>query len=87
MFEKEKTQGNLTYKVRIEETAPPPELIKDIVLVSAASLSILKTLYDFYKEIKGKKGKVFITINGKQLDLEALNIDELKAVISRKEEE
>jgi len=87
IFDKEKAKENLSYHLRIEETAPPPELIKDIVLVSAASLSIIKHLYDFYKEIKSKKGKVYITVKGKRFDLEAYNIDELKTKISDEEKD
>jgi len=56
------------------------------VLVTAASLSIIKHLYDFYKEIKSKKGKVYITVKGKRFDIEAYNIDELKAIISDEKE-
>lgn len=87
IFDKEKAKGNLSYHHVIEETAPPPELIKDIVVVSAAGLTIIKNLYDFYKEIKGKKGKVYITVNGKRFDLEAYNIEELKAKIIKEEKE
>ena len=86
IFDKEKAKGNLNYHFVIEETAPPLELIKDIVLVTAASLSIIKHLYDFYKEIKSKKGKVYITVKGKRFDIEAYNIDELKAIISDEKE-
>ena len=87
IFDKEKAEGNLNYRLVIEETAPPPELIKDIVLVSAASLAIIKNLYDFYKEIKNKKGKVYITVKGKRFDLEAYNLDELKAKFSDEEKD
>jgi hypothetical protein len=89
LFEREQKAGHLSYTMRIEETAPPPELVKDIVLVTSASLTILKILYDFYKETKKKKGKVIIQINGEDLDLEAYNIDELKVKIesiSKKEQ-
>lgn len=82
IFEEEKNKGNLTYEVRIEETAPPPDLIKDIVLVTASALTILKTLYDFHKEVRKKKGRVFIRIAGDDYDLEAYDIEELKLKIS-----
>lgn len=77
LLDKEKVH----YQVIIEETAPPPELIKDIVLITASTLSILKNLYDFYKETKKKKGTVIIRINERDFDLEAHNIDELKTKI------
>jgi hypothetical protein len=77
LFDEEKVD----YRRVIEETAPPPELIKDIVVFTASSLSILKILYDFYKETKKKKGKMVIRINGKEFDLEAYNIEELKLKI------
>ncbi len=87
IFDKEKARGNLYYHRVVKEIAPPPELIRDFVLVSAATLTIIKHLYDFYKEIKPKRGKVYITIKGKSFDLEAYNIDELKAKISDKEKD
>lgn len=74
-------KGNLGYMVKVEETAPPPELIKDIVVVTASSLAILKVLYDFYKEIRKKKGSVIIKVNNKKIALEAHGIDEVKALI------
>lgn len=76
LFDKEKAQGNLHYHHVIKEIAPPPEVVRDFVLVSAATLTIIKHLYDFYKEIKSKKGKVYITVGGERFDLEAYNIDE-----------
>ena len=82
IFKKESSKGNLHYRHIIKEIAPPPELIRDFVLVTASSLTIIKILYDFYKEIKSRKGKVYITINGKTLDLEAYDVDELKLKIS-----
>lgn len=87
IFEKEKARGNLSLRFVAEETAPPLGLLEDIVLVSAATLTIIKHLYDFYKEIKSKKGKVYITVEGKRLDLEAHNIDDLKAIISDEKKE
>jgi hypothetical protein len=66
------------YQMVIEESAPPPELIKDIVEFTATTLTILKVLYDFYKETKKKKGTMIIRINGKEFDLEAYNLEELK---------
>jgi anti-anti-sigma regulatory factor len=71
----------LQYTTRVEETAPPPELVKDIVVVTASSLTILKVLYDFYKETKKKKGKVIVRARGKDFDLEAHSLDELKVQI------
>lgn len=78
--------------MHIEETAPPPDLIKDIVIVTASSLTILKTLYDFYKATKKKNSTskiVILTPDGEDIDLEAYNIDELelkiKSKIKRKE--
>jgi len=44
IFDKERAKGNLTYRHRIEEIAPPPELVMDIVIVTAASLTIFKHL-------------------------------------------
>ncbi len=83
IFDKEKAGGNLHYHRIVKELAPPPELIRDFVLVTAASLSIIKHLYDFYKEIEPKKGKVYIKMkNGKSFDLEAYSIDELKVKIA-----
>ena len=82
IFEKEQARGNLYHKKVIKEIAPPPELVRDFVFVSAATLTIIKHLYDFYKEIKSKKGKVYITIKGKSFDLEAYNIEELRAKFS-----
>lgn len=86
VFEKEAVRGNLSYRKVVKEMAPPPELIRDFVFVSAATLTIIKHLYDFYKEIKSKRGKVYITIKGKSFDLEAYNIDELKAKMSNEDE-
>ncbi len=81
LFDKEKAKGNLYYRRRLEEMAPPPELIRDFVFVSAATLTIIKHIHDFYKEIKSKKGKVYIRIDEEDYDLEAYNVDELKAKI------
>jgi len=81
MFEKWKKAGKLDYTIQIEETAPPPELIKDIVTVTASTLTILKILYDFYKVTKKKKGKVIVRIEGEDLDLESYNMEELQARI------
>jgi len=80
-LEKEKSKGVLGYRRRIEEAAPPPDLIKDIILLTAASLSIIKTLYEFYRIIKArnKKSKVYVTVKGKRLDMEAYDVEELKA--------
>jgi len=77
LLDKEKVD----YQIVIEETAPPPELIKDIVEFTASTLTILKIFYDFYKETKKKKGKMVIRINQKEFDLEAYNIEELKMKI------
>jgi hypothetical protein len=81
LLDKEK----IHYTTRIEETAPPPGLIKDIVSITASTLTILKILYDYSKEIKKKKGeqasKIIIRANGEDFDLEAYNIDELKVII------
>ena len=41
----------------VEESAPPPELVKEIIFLTAASLTILRHLYYFYQEIKNKKGE------------------------------
>jgi len=87
IFDEEKSKGNLVYRYGIEETAPPPELVKDIVIVTAASLTIIKNLYDFYKEIKNKKGRVIIRTKAKDFNLEAHNIEELKMELSQEEEE
>jgi len=84
LFDKERAKGNLTFRRVLKEMAPPPELIRDFVVVSAATLTIIKHVYDFYKEIKSKKGKVYIRIDGEDFDLEAYNVDELKAKISQK---
>jgi len=86
IFDKERARGNLSYRKVIKEIAPPPELLRDFVFVSAATLTIIKHLYDFYKEIKSKKGKVYITIKGKSYDLEAYSIDELKVKMSTEDE-
>jgi hypothetical protein len=83
MLEEEKRKGNLDYKIVIEEIVPPPELVKDIVTITASSLTILKILYDFYKETKKKKGKIIIKINGESFDLEAYKIEELEVKISK----
>jgi hypothetical protein len=81
-LEREKKKGNINYIINLEETAPPPELIKDIATITATYLPIaLKILYDFYKETKKKKGKVIIQINGEDIDIAAYNIDELEAKI------
>jgi len=87
IFDEERSKGNLTCRYGIEETAPPPELVKDIILVTASSLTIIKILYDFHKEIRNKKGRVVIRIRGKDYDLEAYDIEELKLKISNKEKE
>lgn len=87
IFDKERAEGNVTYRRVIKEIAPPLGLVRDFVLVSAATLTIIKHLYDFYKEIKSKNGKVYITIDGDRFNLEAYNIDELKVKISQKRKE
>ncbi|MGP3705258.1 MAG: hypothetical protein ACKD6O_08225 [Candidatus Bathyarchaeota archaeon] len=86
MLEEEKKKGNLDYKAVIEEIAPPPELVKDIVTITASSLTILKILYDFYKETKKRKGKIIIKVNGDAFDLEAYKIEELEVKISKSKE-
>lgn len=83
LLEDEKRKGNLDYRIVIEEIAPPPELVKDIIVVTASSLTILKIFYDFYKETKKKKGKVIIKVNGESFDLEAYELEELKVKISK----
>jgi len=92
IFEKERSKRDLHFRRIIKEMAPPPDLVRDFVLVTASTASILTIidiLYRFYKEIKSKnkQAKVFITINGKTLDLEAHNIDELKLRISEANEQ
>jgi hypothetical protein len=83
LINEEEAKGEFNYKIRVEETAPPPELIKDIILVTSASLNILWTLYKIYNEIKKKKGKVVIRMNGEDFDLEAYDIEELKVKMSK----
>ena len=73
LLDKEKVD----YQIVIEETAPPRGLIEDIVEVTASTLTILKILYDFYKEIKKKRGKMVIRMNLKEFDLEYYNLEEL----------
>lgn len=85
ILDKEKNKGNLSYKFRLEEAAPPPELIKDAVIIIASSLTIIKILYDFYNEIRKKKGKMYIRVKGKTFDLAAYGIDEAKAKIELEE--
>jgi hypothetical protein len=69
----------------LEETAPPQELIKDAVIITASSLTIIKILYGFLKEVKKKKGKVLVSVDGETFDLEAHDIDEVEVRIeSRK---
>lgn len=81
LMNNEKSKGNLIYYQKLVGTAPPPELIKDIVIITASSLTIIKHLYDFWKEIKKKNGRVMITANGETMDLEAHGIDEVKIKI------
>lgn len=78
---KEQEAGGLDYYTIIEESAPPLEMIKDIVQVLAPTLTILKILYDLKKEVKDKKGEIYLTVNGKQFDLEAHNLDDIKIKI------
>lgn len=78
MINEKKREGGMSYDHLFEETAPPLELVKDIVIITANTLIILKTLYEFQKIIKNKGGKVYLTIDGEKLDLEAHNIDEIK---------
>jgi hypothetical protein len=83
---REKKKGNIEYITNIEETAPPPEQIKDIVTIATPYVILaLKILYDWYKESKKKKGKVFIQINGEDIDIAAYNIEELEAKITKTE--
>ena len=79
----EAAKGEFDYKIGIEETAPPPELIKDIIIVTSASLNILWVLYKIYSEIKKKNGKVIIRKNGEDFDLEVYDIEELKIKMSK----
>ena len=44
-------------------------------------MTILKILYDLKKEVKDKKGKIYLTVDGEQFDLEAHNLDEIKIKI------
>lgn len=80
----EKSKGNLSYQHIIEEIAPPPELIKEIVIITASSLTILKILYDFGKEVRNKKGKVLVSVSGETFDLVAHGIDEVRTKIELK---
>lgn len=73
LLDKEKVD----YQIVIEETALPPGLIEDIVEITASKLTILKIFYDFYKEVKKKKGRMIIRMNQKESDLEDYNIEEL----------
>jgi len=82
LSEEEKT-GDISYQHIIEETAPPPEMLKDAVMILASTLTILKILYDLQKEIKSKKGTVSIRIKGQEFDLEAHNLDEIKLKIGK----
>jgi len=77
----EERKEDVSCQYVIEETAPPPEMLKDAILVLASTLTILKILYDFHKEIKGKGGRVYLTAKGQQFDLEAYNLDEIKVKI------
>lgn len=84
IFEQERAKGNLQFRRVIKEMAPPSGFVRDFIMVSAAVLTSIKVLYDFYKEIKSKRGRVYITAYGERFDLEAYNIDELKVKISQK---
>lgn len=81
IMDNEKKKGEISYQHKIEEAAPPPELLKDIVIITASTLNILQTLYNFYNIIKNKKGRVYVTSKGKKFDLEAYNLDEIKVKI------
>jgi len=78
ILDKEKKIEKLDYQYVLEESAPPLEMLKDIVMVLAPTLTILKILYDFSKEIRKKKGKVYVSVSNQQIDLEAHHIDEIK---------
>ena len=86
IINKEKDKGDFSYKTRIEETAPPLGLIKEIIIVTASSLNIIWILYKIYNEIKKKKGKIVIRMNGKDFNLEAYDIEDLKMEIEKMEE-
>jgi len=77
MIKNEKKEKDVEIKHYIEEAAPPPDMVIQMVHFTASSLAILKVLYDFYNDIKGKKGKVYISSEDGRFDLEAYNIDEL----------
>ena len=77
MIENEKKKDHVEIQHYAEESAPPPELVKEIIFVTAASLTILRHLHYFYQEIKGKNGKVYITTEDGRFDFEAHNVDEI----------
>ena len=87
LFDEEREKGNLHYTIGIEETAPPPELVKEILYVTAASLSILKILYDFYKETRKKKGRIIINLKDRTIDMKDIDIDELRVLIESESKE
>ena len=73
LLDKEK----VNYQIVMEETAPPRGLIEDIVEVAVSKLTILKILYDFYEEIRKKRGHMVIRMNQKEFDLKYYNLEEL----------
>lgn len=77
---REQKNGDLDYSIIIEESAPPPEMIKDIVQVLASTLTIIKFLYDLRKATKDK-GKIYLTVKGQRFDLDAYNLEEIKIKI------
>ncbi|MCK5628444.1 hypothetical protein KAI12_03170 [Candidatus Bathyarchaeota archaeon] len=87
MFDEEMRKGNLRLMKRIEGTASPTGLIKDMVTVIASALPIIKILYDFHKETKKKKGRVIIRKKGKNYDIESYDIEELKLILTENEKE
>lgn len=83
-LEEEKSKGEIDFITVIEECGPPPEQIKDILIIVSTSLTIIKTLYDIWK-ISKKNGKssVFVEVNDETFELDANNIDKIKVKIEK----
>ena len=76
-------EGRFTYKPMNHDNASPPGFVKEIITITASNLTIIEILHKFAETIKTKKGKVYINVQGKTIDIEAHNIEELKEKISK----
>ncbi|TFH18600.1 hypothetical protein E4H04_02900 [Candidatus Bathyarchaeota archaeon] len=78
----EENKGGIETIRKVELSAPPEDLIKAIISITADSLNIIFILWTFWNSIKKKPGsKLIITTDTEQFDFDTRDINEIQLLL------